>query len=279
MNTSSAQHEPARTRRLASLAVAALLAAGIPAAGAGAAQAAAPQTALAASTLAAKVTKTSSTKVKPTLSLTRSSTRQVKGETRVKITIKARRAGKAVPGTAKIYLKGKHVKTVSMPKGKASYKLPNSLRTGKHTVKVSFTPTASTTTTSAGTRHPLVGTSRSVKVKVVSASQAIRSEALKHRGVRYRYGGTSPKTGFDCSGFVSYVYKKAGIASLPTSSSAMRHVGKVVSKKKAKVGDIIWTPGHVAIYLGGNKQIDAPRPGKTIQVREIWQSNPVFIHL
>ena len=44
-------------------------------------------------------------------------------------------------------------------------------------------------------------------------------------------------------------------------------------------GDLIWSPGHVGIYAGGNTQIDAPRPGKTIQFRDIWQSDPTFIRV
>ena len=100
--------------------------------------------------------------------------------------------------------------------------------------------------------------------------------AKKYVGVRYVSGGTSPR-GFDCSGFTSYVYAKAVHRRLSRTSSGQRHNGHVVSRSRAVAGDIIWTSGHVAIYLGGNRQIDAPRPGKTIQVRAIWQSHPTFI--
>ena len=44
-------------------------------------------------------------------------------------------------------------------------------------------------------------------------------------------------------------------------------------------GGLIWSPGHVAIYAGGNMEIDAPRTGMTVQFRSIWQSSPVFIRL
>jgi cell wall-associated NlpC family hydrolase len=101
--------------------------------------------------------------------------------------------------------------------------------------------------------------------------------AARYVGVPYRSGGSSPK-GFDCSGFTQYVYGKLGI-SLPRTTGAQKNAGTIVSRKDAKPGDIIWSPGHVGIYAGDNMQIDAPRPGKTIQFRSIWQSNPVFVRI
>lgn len=105
----------------------------------------------------------------------------------------------------------------------------------------------------------------------------IISIASRYVGVPYVYGGTTPD-GFDCSGFTSYVYAQVGI-SLPRTSSAQSGVGVRVSRADAQPGDLIWTPGHVAIYAGDNTQIDAPRPGQTIQFRQIWQSNPTFIRV
>lgn len=101
--------------------------------------------------------------------------------------------------------------------------------------------------------------------------------AARYVGVPYRSGGTSPN-GFDCSGFTQYVFGKLGI-SLPRTTSGQKNAGTVVARKDAKPGDLIWSPGHVGIYAGDNMQIDSPRPGKTIQFRSIWQSNPVFIRI
>jgi cell wall-associated NlpC family hydrolase len=96
-------------------------------------------------------------------------------------------------------------------------------------------------------------------------------------GIPYVWGGTTP-SGFDCSGFTSYVYAQVGIT-LPRTSGDQRYAGVEVPRDQAQPGDLIWSPGHISIYAGGNLQVDAPVPGKTIQIREIWQSNPKFIRV
>jgi len=116
----------------------------------------------------------------------------------------------------------------------------------------------------------------SADVAQAIAGSAIIAEASKYVGIAYRSGGTSPSTGFDCSGFVSYVYAQFGI-SLPHNSGAYYGVGTVVDSPQP--GDIIVTPGHVGLYAGPNLQIDSPRTGKTIQFRAIWQVNPVYIRV
>ena len=109
------------------------------------------------------------------------------------------------------------------------------------------------------------------------AGSAILEEAAKYVGVPYVYGGSTP-SGFDCSGFVRYVYAAFGIT-LPRSSSAYWGIGTRVSASDARPGDLIVSAGHVAIYAGGTTEIDAPRKGKTIQFRTIWQSSYVFIRV
>jgi cell wall-associated NlpC family hydrolase len=86
--------------------------------------------------------------------------------------------------------------------------------------------------------------------------------AKKYLGVRYVYGGESPK-GFDCSGFVQYVFSKHGI-NLPRSSSQQATVGVKVSKSEAKPGDLVFfntragkAISHVGIYMGNNQFIHA----------------------
>lgn len=88
------------------------------------------------------------------------------------------------------------------------------------------------------------------------AEQVIK-EAKKHTGTKYTYGGKSPKTGFDCSGFVSYVFKKVNVT-LPSGSAALSKKGEKVSLKKVKKGDLLFfkgrnkkskNVGHVAIVV------------------------------
>lgn len=116
----------------------------------------------------------------------------------------------------------------------------------------------------------------SADVAQAIAGSAIIAEAAKYVGIRYVAGGKSPDTGFDCSGFTSYVYAQFGI-SLPTSSRAYYNIGTRVDSPQP--GDIIVTPGHVGLYAGPNLQIDAPTSGNTIQFRAIWQKNPVYIRI
>ncbi|NUU17606.1 C40 family peptidase [Cellulomonas humilata] len=132
-------------------------------------------------------------------------------------------------------------------------------------------PAATATATATATAEPTVA------VPASANGNAIVEIAARYVGVPYVYGGTTPN-GFDCSGFTSYVFAQVGI-SLPRTSSAQRNVGTVVSRADALPGDLIWSPGHIAIYAGNGLQVDAPRPGKTIQIREIWQSSPIFIRV
>ncbi|WP_342748078.1 C40 family peptidase [Sanguibacter antarcticus] len=116
-----------------------------------------------------------------------------------------------------------------------------------------------------------------VSIPAAASGSAIIEAASRYVGVPYVWGGTTP-TGFDCSGFTSYVYAQVGIT-IPRTSGEQQAAGTVVSRDQAQPGDLIFSPGHIGIYAGGNTMIDAPKPGKTIQFREIWQSNPTFVRM
>lgn len=122
-----------------------------------------------------------------------------------------------------------------------------------------------------------VSTATSVDVPASAIGNSVISIASRYVGVPYVSGGSSP-SGFDCSGFTAYVYGQLGI-SLPHSSSAQPGYGTVVPASEAQPGDLMWTPGHVSIYAGGNTMIDASKPGTVVDFRPIWQSNPTFVRM
>jgi cell wall-associated NlpC family hydrolase len=114
-------------------------------------------------------------------------------------------------------------------------------------------------------------------VPASASGSAIVDIAMQYLGVPYVWAGSTP-AGFDCSGFTSYVYAQVGI-DLPRTSSEQRYAGTVVSAAEAQPGDLIWSPGHIAIYAGDGMQVEAPVPGETVRYTEIWQSSPTFIHV
>lgn len=95
--------------------------------------------------------------------------------------------------------------------------------------------------------------------------------ALQYQGVPYLFGGTTP-AGFDCSGFVQYVYAQFGVA-LPRTVPQQDAAGTRISREDALPGDLVIMPGHNGIYAGNGMIIDAPRAGKTVSLRPIWTDN------
>jgi cell wall-associated NlpC family hydrolase len=88
-------------------------------------------------------------------------------------------------------------------------------------------------------------------------------------GVPYAYGGSSP-SGFDCSGFTSWVYRQAGI-SIPRTASAQQSAAAHVSSPQP--GDLVffgYPAYHVGIYVSPGRMIDAQRPGTTVGNHSIW---------
>ncbi|MEU7903110.1 transglycosylase SLT domain-containing protein [Actinoplanes sp. NPDC049118] len=105
--------------------------------------------------------------------------------------------------------------------------------------------------------------------------QAVVDAAKKYLGTPYVFGGTDPAKGLDCSALVQRAYKDLGI-DLPRTSAEQAKVGtKVDGMKNARPGDILAFDSpvdHVAIYLGDNKMIAAPKPGDHVKIQSVYET-------
>lgn len=99
-------------------------------------------------------------------------------------------------------------------------------------------------------------------------------------GVPYRYGGNSPDSGFDCSGFVDHVYNRTVGIKLPHNSAQISQHGRFVYRKELRNGDLVFFNtsrrkySHVGIYIGNGTFIHAPSSGGSIHIDEL--SNPYW---
>ena len=97
--------------------------------------------------------------------------------------------------------------------------------------------------------------------------------ARQYLGIPYKRGGATPD-GFDCSGYVMYVYSKNGVL-LPRSVKAQYYVGKKIRRAEMKTGDLVFYNtlrkrySHVGIYVGDNRFIHAPRTGKQVSYADM----------
>jgi cell wall-associated NlpC family hydrolase len=99
------------------------------------------------------------------------------------------------------------------------------------------------------------------------------SIARQQIGVPYRYGGTSPSAGFDCSGLVHYSYAQAGL-SVPRTSQEQFKAARKIALSDARPGDVVFFTdqqklSHVGIYLGEHRFVHAPATGRTVSVARI----------
>ena len=136
--------------------------------------------------------------------------------------------------------------------------------------------------------HPQISTVQ--KNTMVTAKREVIANLMKQLGKPYRYGGMSPRTGFDCSGLVNYAYREHLKSTLPRTANNMFHMSAEqaikVEKQQLHSGDLVFFQthsrrsgyaDHVGVYLGDGEFIQAPRTGKDIQISRLdddcWQDH------
>lgn len=118
----------------------------------------------------------------------------------------------------------------------------------------------------------------------VSEAGAVVARARNYLGVPYRWGGSDPATGFDCSGLVQQVFDDLGV-SVPRTSAQQATVGSPVrSVEDARPGDLLfWAssrPGqanHIGIYVGDGQMLHAPYTGEVVKVAPVRSTPPSAI--
>lgn len=99
--------------------------------------------------------------------------------------------------------------------------------------------------------------------------------ALDYLGIKYKFGGNAPSSGFDCSGLVNYVAEKSLGLKLPRRSAEIARLGQSVKQNELQKGDLVFfnTSGkrnsHVGIYLGDNQFVHAPSSGSVVRVEDM----------
>jgi cell wall-associated NlpC family hydrolase len=122
---------------------------------------------------------------------------------------------------------------------------------------------------------------RAAAHSALEGAQGLANHALSLLGVKYKFGGTRPETGLDCSGLVQYVFQQVTGVTLPRTAREMSRLGDKVALAELVPGDLVFfntrrfAYSHVGIYLGDNRFIHAPRRGREVEIAEIdrryWQ--------
>ncbi|WP_338563313.1 C40 family peptidase [Erwinia sp. E_sp_B04_7] len=136
----------------------------------------------------------------------------------------------------------------------------------------------------AGSLSAPLKLSKAHRARYQKARETAMTKLMGQLGKPYQWGGTSPKTGFDCSGLVWYAYKDLVKFKIPRTANEMYHLRDAANIKRDELekGDLVFfringrgTADHVGVYLGGGKFIQSPRTGKDIQVsalgEDYWQ--------
>jgi len=119
-----------------------------------------------------------------------------------------------------------------------------------------------------------------------NAANAVLFRAMSLVGTKYRWGGNTPDSGFDCSGLVAYVFRDAAGVSLPRQSAAMSELGaRKLAVDSLQSGDLVFFESgrhidHVGIYVGKRRFVHAPNSGGTVRLDSIdgpwWREHFVY---
>jgi Cell wall-associated hydrolases (invasion-associated proteins) len=99
--------------------------------------------------------------------------------------------------------------------------------------------------------------------------QSLVTAAKKYLGVPYRWGGSDPRTGLDCSGLVKLSFHDIGINDCPRTSATIHLWRKLRKVSTVTTGDILWWSGHVAIAVDTDTMIEAPTVGIPVRITKI----------
>ena len=135
---------------------------------------------------------------------------------------------------------------------------------------------------SADTPPPEATKAISSKLQDLTArASELALQAMGMLGIRYKYGGTTPESGLDCSGLVKHIFKEAWGKELPRTSVEISKVGQHVDKNDLQPGDLVFYNtlkrgfSHVGIYLGDRKFIHSPSAGGEVRIESMdvgyWQ--------
>ncbi|MDA8435256.1 MAG: C40 family peptidase [Actinomycetales bacterium] len=149
--------------------------------------------------------------------------------------------------------------------------VPTVVRTVSVSTAAATTPTSTSTAAArrAALRNPL------------TRGRLVLAVAARYRGVPYRAGGTSPRSGFDCSGYTRYVFSRLGI-SIPRVSRQQYASMTHITRAQAVPGDLVFFHSgsgrvyHAAIYAGANSVWHSPFPGRRVMRERIWTSAVYF---
>lgn len=116
------------------------------------------------------------------------------------------------------------------------------------------------------------------KARVQKAQKTAMNKLMGQIGKPYRWGGSSPRTGFDCSGLVYYAYKDLVKFRIPRTANEMYHLrdARAIDRGELESGDLVFfrtrgrgTADHVGVYIGDGKFIQSPRTGRDIQITSL----------